>query len=94
MAFFIDVKKNRKGISEKLIGYGTKKGYWNEGGDRKGKEGKEVKQIVEKPEKIELVITGRGASPRVIKVADLVTEMKMVKHYFEKGIQARVGIEM
>ncbi len=52
-----------------------------------------VKLIVEKPENIELVITGRGASPRVIKVADLVTEMKMVKHYYEKGIQARVGIE-
>jgi cob(I)alamin adenosyltransferase len=52
-----------------------------------------VKLIAEKPENIELVITGRGASPRVIKVADLVTEMKLVKHYYEKGIQARVGIE-
>jgi cob(I)alamin adenosyltransferase len=52
-----------------------------------------VKLIIEKPENIELVITGRGASPRVIKVADLVTEMKMIKHYYEKGIQARVGIE-
>ena len=53
-----------------------------------------VKLIIEKPKDIELVITGRGASPRVLEVADLVTEMKMVKHYFEKGIQARVGIEM
>jgi cob(I)alamin adenosyltransferase len=53
-----------------------------------------VKLIIEKPEDIELVITGRGASPRVLEIADLVTEMKMVKHYFEKGIQARVGIEM
>ena len=53
-----------------------------------------VKLIIEKPKDIELVITGRHASARVIEVADLVTEMKKVKHYFEKGIQARVGIEM
>jgi cob(I)alamin adenosyltransferase len=53
-----------------------------------------VRLIIEKPEDIELVITGRHASARVIEVADLVTEMRMVKHYFEKGIQARVGIEM
>lgn len=53
-----------------------------------------VKLIIEKPRDIELVITGRHASARVIEVADLVTEMRMVKHYFEKGIQARVGIEM
>ncbi len=52
-----------------------------------------VELIVEKPENIELVITGRGASPQVIKAADLVTEMKLVKHYYDKGIQARVGIE-
>jgi cob(I)alamin adenosyltransferase len=53
-----------------------------------------VKLIIEKPPNVELVLTGRHASPRVIEIADLVTEMKMVKHYFEKGIQARVGIEM
>ena len=47
----------------------------------------------EKPENIELVITGRGADPRVIEKADLVTEMKEVKHYYQKGIAARIGIE-
>ena len=46
-----------------------------------------------KPEKTELVITGRGAADRVIKNADLVTEMKEVKHYFKKGVSARKGIE-
>jgi cob(I)alamin adenosyltransferase len=46
-----------------------------------------------KPEGVELVITGRGADPSVIEKADLVTEMKEIKHYYQKGVQARVGIE-
>jgi len=46
-----------------------------------------------RPESTELVITGRGADPRVIEKADLVTEMQAVKHYYEKGVAARVGIE-
>jgi len=46
-----------------------------------------------RPEATELVITGRGADPRVIEKADLVTEMRAVKHYYEKGVMARVGIE-
>lgn len=46
-----------------------------------------------KPEKVELVITGRMADPRIIESADLVTEMKEVKHYYHSGVKARVGIE-
>jgi cob(I)alamin adenosyltransferase len=46
-----------------------------------------------KPEDVELVITGRRADPRVIAEADLVTEMKEIKHYYQKGVQAREGIE-
>lgn len=46
-----------------------------------------------KPEGVELVITGRMADPRVIEEADLVTEMKEIKHYYQKGIEARAGIE-
>ena len=46
-----------------------------------------------KPEKLELIITGRDALPEIIEKADLVTEMKAVKHYYDKGIDARVGIE-
>ena len=49
--------------------------------------------IDQKPGSVELVITGRGADPRVIAKADLVTEMKAVKHYYEAGVGARVGIE-
>ena len=46
-----------------------------------------------KPDNVELVITGRWASPAVIEKADLVTEMKEIKHYYTKGVMARVGIE-
>ena len=46
-----------------------------------------------KPDAVELVITGRDADPRVIEAADLVTEMKEVKHYYKKGVTARKGIE-
>ena len=52
-----------------------------------------LKIIINKPHDMELVITGRGASPRIIETADLVTEMKPIKHYFQKGVPARVGIE-
>jgi cob(I)alamin adenosyltransferase len=43
--------------------------------------------------RIEIVITGRRADPRVIERADLVTEMREVKHYYTKGVPARRGIE-
>lgn len=46
-----------------------------------------------KPEGTELVLTGRYAHPEVIARADLVTEMKAVKHYYDKGVAARNGIE-
>jgi len=49
--------------------------------------------MVEKPKDVELVITGRDADSRIIEKADLVTEMKEVKHYFQKGVKARIGIE-
>lgn len=49
--------------------------------------------ISQKPDPVELVITGRGADARIIDKADLVTEMKAVKHYYQAGVTARVGIE-
>ncbi len=42
---------------------------------------------------MELVVTGRGASGTLMAVADLVTEMREVKHYYEEGVIARRGIE-
>ncbi|MHB8123038.1 MAG: cob(I)yrinic acid a,c-diamide adenosyltransferase [Desulfuromonadaceae bacterium] len=58
----------------------------------------EVEQVLEliscKPEKTELVLTGRNAHERVIEAADLVTEMREIKHYYKAGVPARSGIEM
>jgi len=52
-----------------------------------------VRMIEMKPEGVELVLTGRGADPQVMEMADLVTEMREVKHPFRSGIAARRGIE-
>ncbi len=49
--------------------------------------------IDKKPDDTELVLTGRGAASEIIERADLVTEMKEIKHYYHKGVQARIGIE-
>ncbi len=49
--------------------------------------------IKEKPDDVELVFTGRYAPDELIEAADLVTEMKEIKHYYTKGVMARVGIE-
>jgi cob(I)alamin adenosyltransferase len=46
-----------------------------------------------RPSNLHLVITGRSAPVDLIKQADLVTEMLMIKHPFEQGIQAQPGIE-
>jgi len=43
--------------------------------------------------RIEIVVTGRQASREIVRLADLVTEMKETKHYFKKGLKARKGIE-
>jgi len=52
-----------------------------------------LKLIEEKPKNIELVLTGRNVDPRIIARADLVTEMREIKHYYQNGVQARKGIE-
>jgi len=52
-----------------------------------------VKLIKDKPKHVELVLTGRYASNKVVEVADLVTEMQEVKHPFRVGTGARMGIE-
>ncbi|MFN6991594.1 MAG: cob(I)yrinic acid a,c-diamide adenosyltransferase [Fervidobacterium sp.] len=49
--------------------------------------------IKNKPVNVELILTGRYAPKELIDVADLVTEMVEVKHYFSKGVLARLGIE-
>ena len=49
--------------------------------------------VAAKPEKVELVITGRRAPEELVAAADLATEMRPLKHYFDAGVQARPGIE-
>lgn len=46
-----------------------------------------------KPEDLELILTGRGATEKIIKRADLVSEIRNIKHPFDKGIKGRKGIE-
>lgn len=52
-----------------------------------------IKVLQNRPENLELIITGRDAHPELIAIADLVSEMKELKHYYRKGILAREGIE-
>ncbi len=53
-----------------------------------------VNTLKEKPESTHVILTGRGAPKELIEVADLVTEMKLIKHPFkEQGIKAQPGIE-
>jgi cob(I)alamin adenosyltransferase len=49
--------------------------------------------ITSKPPEIELVLTGRSAPDSLKEIADLVTEMTLVKHYFYKGVPARYGLD-
>ncbi len=49
--------------------------------------------LQERPPMLHVVITGRGAPPELIEAADLVTEMKQVKHPFRRGIKAQAGVE-
>ena len=57
----------------------------------------EISEVLElinnKPEDMEIILTGRNAPKELIERADLVTEMKDIKHYYEKGVVAREGIE-
>ncbi|MGB9679575.1 MAG: cob(I)yrinic acid a,c-diamide adenosyltransferase [Minisyncoccia bacterium] len=85
--FVVDVLKNKKCdllILDEIMGAIHSKIYSIE----------DVLKLIDmKPQEIEMVLTGRAAPKELIEKADLVTEMKMIKHPFEKGIQARYGIE-
>lgn len=54
----------------------------------------EIIYVIEnKPKNMELILTGRNVPKEIVEKSDLVTEMKCIKHYFEKGVGAREGIE-
>jgi len=52
-----------------------------------------IEFLKNKPKKLHVVLTGRDADPKLIEIADLVTEMKEIKHPYKKGIKAQKGIE-
>ena len=54
---------------------------------------KAIEIVNDRPKNVELIFTGRHANKKLVDKADLVTEMKKIKHHFDKGIRARIGIE-
>ena len=52
-----------------------------------------LKLLSRKPAEMEIILTGRYASPGLYDIADLITEMKEIKHYYQNGTEARKGIE-
>ncbi len=52
-----------------------------------------IKLVNDKPKQVELILTGRYANPKLVQMADLVTEMQMIKHPYTQGIKARRGID-
>lgn len=49
--------------------------------------------LCKKPDNVDIILTGRNAPPEILRMADLITEMKEVRHYFNAGVKARKGIE-
>ena len=54
---------------------------------------KVVEALKQKPEMVHVILTGRNAHPTIVELADTVTEMRQVKHAYEKGVMAQRGIE-
>ena len=52
-----------------------------------------VELIEKKPKDMELILTGRNVPEKIMEKADLITEMREIKHYYKKGVPAREGIE-
>ena len=52
-----------------------------------------IETLKNKPKNVEVVLTGRNAHQAVIDIADLVSNIQPIKHYWNKGVQAREGIE-
>ncbi len=54
---------------------------------------KVVESLKKKPDMVHVILTGRNAHPTIVELADTVTEMRQVKHAYEKGVMAQRGIE-
>jgi cob(I)alamin adenosyltransferase len=54
---------------------------------------KVAETLKSKPEMVHIILTGRNAHPTIVELADTVTEMRQIKHAYEKGVMAQRGIE-
>ncbi|MBV9339502.1 MAG: cob(I)yrinic acid a,c-diamide adenosyltransferase [Acidobacteria bacterium] len=54
---------------------------------------KVVESLRRKPDMVHVILTGRNAHPTIVELADTVTEMRQIKHAYEKGVMAQKGIE-
>ena len=54
---------------------------------------KVAEALKQKPEMVHVILTGRNAHPTIVELADTVTEMRQVKHAYERGVEAQRGIE-
>jgi cob(I)alamin adenosyltransferase len=54
---------------------------------------KVLESLKNRPEMVHVILTGRNAHPKIVELADTVTEMRQVKHAYEKGVMAQRGIE-
>jgi cob(I)alamin adenosyltransferase len=54
---------------------------------------KVAESLKQKPEMVHVILTGRNAHPTLVELADTVTEMRQIKHAYEKGVMAQRGIE-
>ena len=52
-----------------------------------------IETLKAKPRDLHVIVTGRNAKPELVEIADLVTEMTLVKHPFRSGVKAQAGIE-
>ena len=52
-----------------------------------------VETIEQKPPELHLLLTGRNANKKLIEMADLVTEMREIKHHYHQGVHAQKGVE-
>jgi len=57
------------------------------------KENSFLELLKKRPLTMEVICTGRRAPEKLLEMADLITEMKAVRHYYKAGVQARTGIE-
>jgi cob(I)alamin adenosyltransferase len=55
--------------------------------------GRVLEILKNKPEEVNIILTGRNAQPEIIELADMVSEIREIKHHYSQGIKGKTGIE-